>query len=65
MAVVNSPSMRRDGVTPTQDNREDVNAVFMEKYPKAILIESGIALVILGLSKAGVGPLAEKFKEGD
>ena len=56
---------RRDGVTPTQDNREDVNAVFMDKYPKAILIESGIALVILGLSKAGVGPLAEKFKEGD
>ena len=56
---------RRDGVTPTQDDREDVNAVFMEKYPKAILIESGIALVILALSKAGVGPLAEKFKEGD
>ena len=39
--------------------------MFMDKYPKAILIESGIALVILGLSKAGVGPLAEKFKEGD
>ena len=56
---------RRDGVTPTQDNREDVNAVFMDKYPKAILIESGIALVILLLSKAGIGPLAEKFKEGD
>ena len=50
---------------PTQDDREDVNAVFMDKYPKAILIESGIALVILALSKAGVGPLAEKFKEGD
>ena len=47
---------RRDGVTPTQDDREDVNAVFMEKYPKAILIESGIALVILALAKAGVGP---------
>ena len=36
---------RRDGVAPTQDDREDVNAVFMDKYPKAILIESGIALV--------------------
>ena len=56
---------RRDGVTPTQDDREDVNAVFMDKYPKAILIESGIALVILALSKAGVGPLAEKFREGE
>ena len=54
---------RRDGVTPTQDDREDVNAVFMEKYPKAILIESGIALVILALAKAGVGPLGEKFRE--
>ena len=53
---------RRDGVTPTQDDREDVNAVFMDKYPKAILIESGLALVILALSKAGIGPLAEKFK---
>ncbi len=63
MAVVNSPSTRRDGVTPTQDDREDVNAVFMEKYPKAILIESGIALVILALAKAGVGPLGEKFRE--
>ena len=42
-----------------------MNAVFMDKYPKAILIESGIALVVLALSKAGVGPLAEKFKEGD
>ena len=50
---------------PTQDDREDVNAVFMDKYPKAILIESGIALVILALSKAGVGPLAEKFREGE
>ena len=56
---------RRDGVTPTQDDREDVNAVFLDKYPKAILIESGIALVILALSKAGVGPLAEKFREGE
>jgi hypothetical protein len=56
---------RRDGPAPTQDDREDVNAVFVDKYPKAILIESGIALVILALSKAGVGPLAEKFKEGD
>jgi hypothetical protein len=56
---------RRDGVTPTQDDREDVNAVFLDKYPKAILIESGIALVILALSKAGVGPLAEKFGEGE
>ena len=57
---------RRDGPAPTQDDREDVNAVFMDKYPKAILIESGIALVILALSKAGIGPLAEKFrKEGD
>ena len=65
MAVVDSPSTRRDGVTPAQDDREDVNAVFMDKYPKAILIESGIALVILALSKAGIGPLAEKFKEGD
>ena len=54
---------RRDCVTPTQDDREDVNAVFMEKYPKAILIESGIALVILALAKAGVGPLGEKFRE--
>ena len=54
---------RRDGVTPTQDDREDVNAVFMDKYPKAILLESGIALVILGLAKAGVGPLGEKFRE--
>ena len=63
MAVVNSPSMRRDGVTPTQDDREDVNAVFMDKYPKAILLESGIALVILALAKAGVGPLGEKFRE--
>ena len=54
---------RRDGVTPTQDDREDVNAVFMEKYPKAILIESGIALVILALAKAGIGPLGEKFRE--
>ena len=60
-----SKCRRRDGVTPTQDDREDVNAVFMDKYPKAILIESGIALVILALSKAGIGPLAEKFKEGD
>ena len=56
---------RRYGVTPTQDDREDVNAVFLDKYPKAILIESGIALVILALSKAGVGPLAEKFREGE
>ena len=56
---------RRDGPAPTQDDREDVKAVFADKYPKAILIESGIALVILALSKAGVGPLAEKFKEGD
>ena len=54
---------RRDGVTPTQDDREDVNAVFMDKYPKAILIESGIALVVLALSKAGIGPLGEKFRE--
>ena len=54
---------RRDGVAPTQDDREDVNAVFMEKYPKAILIESGIALVILALAKAGIGPLGEKFRE--
>ena len=54
---------RRRGVTPTQDDREDVNAVFMDKYPKAILIESGIALVILALAKAGVGPLGEKFRE--
>ncbi len=54
---------RRDGVTPTQDEREDVNAVFMDKYPKAILIESGIALVILALAKAGIGPLGEKFRE--
>ena len=62
-AFVDAPSTRRP--RPTQDDREDVNAVFMDKYPKAILIESGIALVILALSKAGVGPLAEKFKEGD
>ena len=54
---------RRDGVAPTQDDREDVNAVFMDKYPKAILIESGIALVILALAKAGIGPLGEKFRE--
>ena len=60
-----STRRRRDGPAPTQDDREDVNAVFVDKYPKAILIESGIALVILALSKAGVGPLAEKFKEGD
>ena len=60
-----SKCRRRDGVTPTQDDREDVNAVFLDKYPKAILIESGIALVILALSKAGVGPLAEKFREGE
>ena len=58
-----SKCRRRDGVTPTQDDREDVNAVFMDKYPKAILIESGIALVILALAKAGVGPLGEKFRE--
>ena len=63
LAVRDAPSTRRPA--PTQDDREDVNAVFMDKYPKAILIESGIALVILALSKAGVGPLAEKFKEGD
>ena len=65
--VARRSSIRRrcDGVTPTQDDREDVNAVFMDKYPKAILIESGIALVILALSKAGVGPLAEKFREGE
>ena len=54
---------RRDGVIPAQDDREDVNAVFMDKYPKAILIEPGIALVILALAKAGVGPLGEKFRE--
>ena len=54
---------RRDGPAPTQDDREDVNAVFMDKYPKAILLESGIALVILALAKAGVGPLGEKFRE--
>ncbi len=54
---------RRDGVIPAQDDREDVNAVFMDKYPKAILIESGIALVILALAKAGVGPLGEKYRE--
>ena len=54
---------RRDGPVPAQDDREDVNAVFMDKYPKAILIESGIALVILALAKAGVGPLGEKFRE--
>ena len=55
------PSTRRP--RPTQDDREDVNAVFMDKYPKAILIESGIALVILALAKAGIGPLGEKFRE--
>ena len=60
-AFRDSPSTRRPH--PTQDDREDVNAVFMEKYPKAILIESGIALVILALSKAGIGPLGEKFRE--
>ena len=54
---------RREGVIPAQDDREDVNAVFMDKYPKAILIESGIALVILALAKAGIGPLGEKFRE--
>ena len=54
---------RRDGPVPTQDDREDVNAVFVDKYPKAILLESGIALVILALAKAGVGPLGEKFRE--
>ena len=54
---------RRDCVTPTQDDREDVNAVFLDKYPKAILIESGIALVVLALAKAGVGPLGEKYRE--
>ena len=37
--------------------------MFMDKYPKAILIESGIALVIFALAKAGVGPLGEKFRE--
>ena len=58
-----SKCRRRDGVTPAQDDREDVNAVFMDKYPKAILLESGIALVILALAKAGVGPLGEKFRE--
>ena len=58
-----SKCRRRDGVTPAQDDREDVNAVFMDKYPKAILLESGIALVILGLAKAGVGPLGKKFRE--
>ena len=54
---------RRDGATPTQDDREDVNAVFLDGHPKAILIESGIALVILALAKAGVGPLGEKYRE--
>ena len=61
LAVRDSPSTRRP--RPTQDDREDVNAVFMDKYPKAILIESGIALVILALAKAGIGPLGEKFRE--
>ena len=61
-AVRDSPSTRWR--YPTQDDREDVNAVFMDKYPKAILFESGIALVILALAKAGVGPLGEKFREG-
>ena len=61
LAVRDSPSMRRP--RPTQDDREDVNAVFMDKYPKAILIESGIALVIFALAKAGIGPLGEKFRE--
>ena len=56
-------SVDADGRHPTQDDREDVNAVFMDKYPKAILIESGIALVILALAKAGIGPLGEKFRE--
>ena len=46
-----------------KDDREDVNAVFMDKYPKAILIESGIALLVLALAKAGIGPLGEKFRE--
>ena len=54
---------RRDGPAPTQDDREDVNAVFVDKYPKAILIESGIALLVLALAKAGIGPLGEKFRE--
>ncbi len=61
--VARRSSIRRDGVIPAQDDREDVNAVFMDKYPKAILLESGIALVILALAKAGVGPLGEKFRE--
>ena len=61
LAVRDSPSTRRP--RPTQDDREDVNAVFMDKYPKAILIESGIALVVLALAKAGVGPLGEKYRE--
>ena len=61
LALIKMSSTRRPA--PTQDDREDVNAVFMDKYPKAILIESGIALVILGLSKAGIGPLGEKFRE--
>ena len=61
LALIKMSSTRRPA--PTQDDREDVNAVFMDKYPKAILIESGIALVILALAKAGVGPLGEKYRE--
>ena len=37
--------------------------MFMDKYQKAILLESGIALAILALAKAGVGPLGKKFRE--
>jgi len=41
--------------------KDDRNDVFYEEYPKAIAIESCIALAILGLSKAGIGPLADRF----
>ena len=37
--------------------------MFVDKYPKAILIESGIALLVLAFAKAGIGPLGEKFRE--
>lgn len=42
-------------------NDDPRNDEFLTTYPKALAFESGIALVILILSYAGIGPLAEKF----
>jgi len=46
-----------------KEGQAEANAAFLDKYPKAIALESLIALAIFALAKAGVGPLGEKFRD--